>query len=222
MDYLIYSVEDDKNIARILEVALKREGYEFCHFLDGNSFLSAFYKRTPNMVLLDMMLPDIQGSEILKTIRKEERFDDVEIIILSANRMVMDKVDGLDLGADDYIEKPFDILELISRINAKVRRHIKNNTITYNNVEIDFDRRSVRKDGILLELTGKEYLILSMLFKRGEKVLTREEIYQALWGQSAVESRTVDMHIKSLRRKLSDSKGQFIKTVYGVGYRLEI
>ena len=109
MDYLIYSVEDDHDIAHIINVALTKQGYQIQTFYDGMSFLTALASKKPNMILLDMMLPDISGSEIIKRIRANNYYDDVEIIIVSANRMVMDKVDGLDLGADDYIEKPFNI-----------------------------------------------------------------------------------------------------------------
>ena len=125
MNYIIYSVEDDKNIAHLLKVALSKQGYIVESFNDGESFIERFKKQKPNLILLDMMLPNIQGDEILKMIRDDDENDDIQIIIVSANRMVMDKVDGLDLGADDYIEKPFDILELMSRVNSKARRFYK-------------------------------------------------------------------------------------------------
>ena len=137
MNYLIYSVEDDKNISHLINVALSKQGYVVESFYDGESFLRRFKEQKPNLILLDMMLPNIQGGEILKTIRDNDENDDIQIIIVSANRMVMDKVDGLDLGADDYIEKPFDILELMSRVNSKARRFFKKQRIVRGNLILD-------------------------------------------------------------------------------------
>lgn len=222
MDYLIYSVEDDYDIAHIINVALTKQGYQIQTFYDGMSFLTALASKKPNMILLDMMLPDISGSEIIKRIRANNYYDDVEIIIVSANRMVMDKVDGLDLGADDYIEKPFNILELMSRINAKVRRFQKNRIIKIKDYSLDLDRLVVMKNEDIIPLTSKEFEILSLLFLNKDKVLSRDEIFMKIWGQAAFESRTIDMHIKSLRKKLKDEKGDFIQTIYGIGYKLNI
>lgn len=222
MDYLIYSVEDDHDIAHIINVALTKQGYQIQTFYDGMSFLTALASKKPNMILLDMMLPDISGSEIIKRIRANNYYDDVEIIIVSANRMVMDKVDGLDLGADDYIEKPFNILELMSRINAKVRRFQKNRIIKIKDYSLDLDRLVVMKNEDIIPLTSKEFEILSLLFLNKDKVLSRDEIFMKIWGQAAFESRTIDMHIKSLRKKLKDEKGDFIQTIYGIGYKLKI
>lgn len=222
MDYLIYSVEDDHDIAHIINVALTKQGYQIQTFYDGMSFLTTLASKKPNMILLDMMLPDISGSEIIKRIRANNYYDDVEIIIVSANRMVMDKVDGLDLGADDYIEKPFNILELMSRINAKVRRFQKNRIIKIKDYSLDLDRLVIMKNEEIIPLTSKEFEILSLLFLNKDKVLSRDEIFMKIWGQAAFESRTIDMHIKSLRKKLKDEKGDFIQTIYGIGYKLNI
>ena len=125
MSYLIYSIEDDKDISHLINVALSKQGYVVKSFYNGKDFYDALALETPQLILLDMMLPDTSGTEILKNIRSKAIYDDVDIIIISAKRMVMDKVDGLDLGADDYIEKPFDILELMSRVNVKYRRYNK-------------------------------------------------------------------------------------------------
>ena len=222
MDYLIYSVEDDHDIAHIINVTLTKQGYQIQTFYDGMSFLTALASKKPNMILLDMMLPDISGSEIIKRIRANNYYDDVEIIIVSANRMVMEKVDGLDLGAYDYIEKPFNILELMSRINAKVRRFQKNRIIKIKDYSLDLDRLVVMKNEDIIPLTSKEFEILSLLFLNKDKVLSRDEIFMKIWGQTAFESRTIDMHIKSLRKKLKDEKGDFIQTIYGIGYKLNI
>lgn len=220
MNYLIYSVEDDKDISHILEVCIKKQGYDIKTFLDGSSFLNEFEKNKPNMVLLDINLPDINGLEILKKIRKDPNNDDVFIIIISGNRLVIDKVDGLDLGADDYIEKPFDVLELMSRINAHIRRYNKDQVIKISNLEIDIGSRRVTYNNEEVILTNKEFDILVLLCKAKGDCVTRDEILNKIWNQGAFESRTVDMHINSLRKKLNDQ--DLIQTIYGVGYRVRL
>lgn len=216
MDYLIYSVEDDKDIGHLIKVALSKQGFTVQSFTNGEDFFQAFAVKKPNMILLDMMLPGISGSEILKKIRVDHENDDIDIIIISANNMLMDKVDGLDLGADDYIEKPFDILELMSRVNAKARRHRRKRIITVGNIEINLDKYACTKDGEQISLTVKEFEIISLLFENKGRVVSREDIISKLWGTDAYfETRTVDMHIKSLRTKIGDD---IIITVRGVGY----
>ena len=222
MNYLIYSIEDDKNISHLINVALSKQGYIVESFYDGESFLKRFKEQKPNLILLDMMLPNIQGSEILKTIRDDESNDDIQIIIVSANRMVMDKVDGLDLGADDYIEKPFDILELMSRVNSKVRRFQKKQRIVRGDLILDISKHEFYKNEQLIELTNKEFEILKLLLKKNGDVLSREEIFNAIWGSGVLESRTIDMHVKALRNKIDDNDGTIIKTVYGIGYKIEL
>lgn len=217
MDYLIYSIEDDKNISHIINVALSKQGYIVKSFFDGKSFYDALKYEMPQMILLDMMLPDTSGSEILKNIRSKTVYDDVDIIIISAKRMLMDKVDGLDLGADDYIEKPFDILELMSRVNAKYRRYNRKNNVvlTAKDVSLDLEKHIVKKGDNLIELTNKEFDILKTLLKNKGKVVSRD----LLLG-SDVESRSVDMHIKAIRKKLDDNDSTLITTIYGIGYKV--
>ena len=222
MNYLIYSVEDDKNISHLINVALSKQGYIVESFCDGESFFKRFKEQKPNLILLDMMLPNIQGSEILKTIRDDESNDEIQIIIVSANRLVMDKVDGLDLGADDYIEKPFDILELMSRVNSKVRRFQKKQRIVRGDLILDISKHEFYKNEQLIELTNKEFEILKLLLKKNGDVLSREEIFNAIWGSGVLESRTIDMHVKALRNKIDDNDGTIIKTVYGIGYKIEL
>ena len=222
MKYLIYSVEDDKNISHLINVALSKQGYIVESFCDGESFFKRFKEQKPNLILLDMMLPNIQGSEILKTIRDDESNDEIQIIIVSANRLVMDKVDGLDLGADDYIEKPFDILELMSRVNSKVRRFQKKQRIVRGDLILDISKHEFYKNEQLIELTNKEFEILKLLLKKNGDVLSREEIFNAIWGSGVLESRTIDMHVKALRNKIDDNDGTIIKTVYGIGYKIEL
>lgn len=223
MEYIIYSVEDDKNIAHIINVTLKKQGYFVDTFYDGRSFFEALSLKKPNMILLDMMLPDISGQEILKNLRSKREYDNVVIIIISANRLTIDKVDGLDLGADDYIEKPFDILELMSRVNAHVRRYKRNRTIQIGKIVLDLDKHSCTKDNDELKLTVKEFEILELLFTSHGNVVTREDLLKKIWGQeAALESRTVDMHVKSLRQKIGDDEANFIVTVYGIGYKVNV
>ena len=223
MNYLIYSVEDDKNISHLLKVALSKQGYIVESFNDGESFIDRFKEQKPNLILLDMMLPNIQGDEILKKIREDDENDDIQIIIVSANKMVMDKVDGLDLGADDYIEKPFDIMELISRVNSKARRFYKKQRLIRGNFILDSKKHEFYKDNELIELTNKEFQIMELLMKRNGEVVSREDIFNHIWGNNGVlESRTIDMHVKSLRSKINDEDGSIIKSVYGIGYKVEL
>ena len=222
MNYLIYSVEDDKNISHLINVALSKQGYVVESFYDGETFLKRFNEQKPNLILLDMMLPNIQGGEILKTIRDNDENDDIQIIIVSANRMVMDKVDGLDLGADDYIEKPFDILELMSRVNSKARRFFKKQRIVRGNLILDIKKHDFYKDDVSIELTNKEFEVIELLMKKNGEVVSREELFNCIWGNDVLESRTIDMHIKSLRQKINDTEGRIIKSVYGIGYKIEL
>ena len=221
MDFLIYSIEDDKDIALIINKTLSKQGYDIRTFYDAKSFFQAFEQTKPNMILLDMMLPDMSGQKKKKKIRANSLYDDIEIIIISANHMIMDKVDGFDLGADDYIEKPFDLLELMSRVQAKARRH-KKNKITIGNFTIDFEKRACTINDEEIQLTTKEYEILALLCKNRGKVISRDDIFEQIWNTDQIlESRTVDMHIKSIRAKLKENK-DLIKTIYSVGYKINL
>ena len=221
MNYLIYSIEDDKDISLIINKTLSKQGYEIKSFYNANDFYKAFNAQKPNMILLDMMLPDIHGSDILRNIRSNPLNDDIEIIIISANHMLMDKVDGLDLGADDYIEKPFDLLELMSRVAARARRHKKNRIYSLKGITLDLDKRICLNNDKQIDLTVKEFDILAYLFSKKGNVVSRDELFEAIWNSSAIESRTLDMHIKAIRSKLN-CEDEIIKTVYGIGYKLNI
>lgn len=223
MEYLIYLVEDDGDISHLIKVALSKQGYKIQIFENSEMFFAEFIKQKPNMILLDLMLPGIDGSEILKRIRKDEKNDEIDIIIISAKSDILDKVDGLDYGADDYISKPFDVLELISRINAKVRRHQRKKTIIINDIVIDFEKYKCSKEDVDIGLTSKEFEILHMLVKAKGNAISRDEIINQIWGVDiAFETRTVDMHIKSLRQKLGDNDKNIIITIHGVGYKINI
>lgn len=216
---VIYSLEDDYDIAKIIKVSLSKVGYEVHSFDNGKDFLTAFNEKKPDLCLLDLMLPDCSGMDILKKIRSESDNDEVKIIILSAKRMTMDKVEGLDSGADDYIEKPFDILELISRVNARFRH--EKEIFIHQNLIMDVKSHTVRQDGKEVNLTNTEFEILRLLLENPSSVIRREEINERVYQSSnSVESRSIDMHIASLRRKLQDKEGHLIRTIYGVGYIL--
>ena len=218
MKRLIYSVEDDKDISYIIKMALENAGYEVKIFDNGENFLKEFKEVKPDLILLDMMLPKIQGQDILKIIRADESNNDIDIIIISANKLVSDKVDGLNLGADDYIAKPFDILELVSRVNARFRK-AKSNVYKFRGVEINESKRSVTRNNEPIKLTNSEFDILLQLAKANGKIVSREALMSSLWGQNeAYESRTIDMHIGAIRKKLNDK--EIILTIHGHGYRI--
>ena len=224
MGSIIYSVEDDLDIARIINKTLTKQGYQVYSFQDGKSFINAFNKQKPDLVLLDLMLPDMNGNDIIKYIRNDIENNEVEIIIISAKRMLMDKVEGLDLGADDYLEKPFDLLELMSRVNARLRRHQNKNILIYNNLKVDLQKHLVFLDDKEIVCTNKEFDILTYLLQRKGQAVSRDDLLTFLWGDnnSDYESRTIDVHIKSLRAKLNDNDGSIIQTIYGIGYKIGI
>lgn len=222
-NFLIYSVEDDSEISDIIKIALTKFNFTVNSFEDGESFLAAFNKVKPSLILLDLMLPGIQGDEILKIIRSDLNNDNIPIIILSAKSMVDDKVNGLNNGADDYLGKPFNIRELISRVNVHYRKYLANQYI----IKIDeftLDRKNERlyRFNEEVELTKNEFKILDYLFKKRGTIVSRDELYHAIWGvDNNVNSRTVDMHIKSIRSKIKDDHKKFISSIYGEGYKIE-
>lgn len=224
LDYLIYSIEDDKNISHVINLALTKNGYEVKCFYDYRSFKEAFLNKKPNMILLDLMLPEVKGEDILEEIRKDPSNDDIEIIIISAKNLTINKIDGLDMGADDYIPKPFDVLELISRVNAHSRRFLKKKTdvIKVRGITLDFNKREVSLNGEIVKLTNSEYLILEYLLKNKCRVVSRDELFELLWGKSeSFETRILDVHINQIRKKLGKENSEIIETVYGVGYRVK-
>ena len=218
MSSVIYSVEDDKDIAKIINKTLSKQGYDVVSFYDGTSFIKAFDENKPDMVLLDMMLPDLSGAHLLQYIRKDSANDHIPVVIISANSLVTDKVDGLDMGADDYIAKPFDLLELMSRVNALFRRFKKASSFEYGKLVLDSESHICKYDGKTISLTIKEFDILALLLKNKGKVVSRDEILSSIWGNEELETRTIDMHIKSLRKKINDEG--IIETIYGLGYKV--
>lgn len=218
MSSVIYSVEDDKDIAKIINKTLSKQGYDVVSFYDGTSFIRSFDENKPDMVLLDMMLPDLSGAHLLQYIRKDSANDHIPVIIISANSLVTDKVDGLDMGADDYIAKPFDLLELMSRVNALFRRFKKSSSFEYGKLVLNSESHICKYDGKTISLTIKEFDILALLLKNKGKVVSRDEILSSIWGNEELETRTIDMHIKSLRKKINDEG--IIETIYGLGYKV--
>lgn len=217
-EFLIYSVEDDEDIAYIIKATLEKQGYQVVTFFDGESFLEAFKNKKPNLILLDMMLPNIQGKDILKYIRSDSNNDSIQIMIVSANRMTIDKVDGLDLGADDYISKPFELLELISRVNAKARRfQVNNNEITIREFTLNINNKTLTKKGVFIDLTSLEFKLLTLLFLNRGKVVSKNDIAKDLYNDETKEnSRGIGMLINSLRKKLKNQN--LIVSRYGIGY----
>ena len=219
---LIYSVEDDEDMSLIINKTLTKQGFTVKSFENGKKFLEQFKLETPDIVLLDLMLPDMSGSDIIKKIRSNQKYDNVHIIVVSAKHMTMDKVENLDLGADDYIEKPFDLLELMSRVEAHARRLRKSNLIKIGDIELDIAKRECIYQNKPVDLTVKEFDILLLLAKNAPNVLSRDQIFEEIWNTNQiVESRSLDMHIKTLRSKLNDD-GKLIKSIYGIGYKLNI
>ena len=221
---VIYIVEDDKNISEIESYALKNSGYQVDSFENAKIFWSRCQERKPDLVLLDVMLPDSDGIEVLKKIRRNPDLKRVPVIMVTAKSSEIDKVKGLDNGADDYITKPFGIMELISRVKALLRRMNQDEEekqLEFQNIVLDCEKRQVMLDGQLCELTYKEFELLKLFLQNAGIVMTRENIMEKVWGiDFEGESRTLDMHIKTLRQKLGDA-GKHIKTVRNVGYRIE-
>ncbi len=221
---LIYIVEDDGNIREIEQFALQNSGYAVRAFGDGESLLASFTDILPDLILLDIMLPGIDGLNILRKIRADGVTKKIPVIMVTAKTKEIDTVKGLDLGADDYIAKPFGVMELISRVKAILRRM---NTleeepiITYKEISLDQERRTCKVQGEEIELTFKEYELLRFFMTNTGIVLSRESIMNSVWGTEYIgESRTVDMHIKTLRKKMKEA-GNYIITVRNVGYKLE-
>ena len=221
---VIYIVEDDKNISEIESYALKNSGYQVDSFENAKTFWSRCQERKPDLVLLDVMLPDSDGIEVLKKIRRNPDLKRVPVIMVTAKSSEIDKVKGLDNGADDYITKPFGIMELISRVKALLRRMNQDEEekqLEFQNIVLDCEKRQVMLDVQLCELTYKEFELLKLFLQNAGIVMTRENIMEKVWGiDFEGESRTLDMHIKTLRQKLGDA-GKHIKTVRNVGYRIE-
>ena len=220
--YKIFVVEDDENIREIVIYALQSAGFEAIGYETGEELLTAMDAGIPSLIILDIMLPKDDGLTILKKLRKTAKTKKLPVIMLTAKNSEYDKVKGLDMGADDYISKPFGVMELIARVNAVLRRGVteEKERLEISGLSLDHARRDVYVDGEPVKLTYKEYELLYFLMINAELALSRDKIIEAVWGYDfGGESRTVDMHIKTLRQKLGPS-GKLIKTVRNVGYKL--
>lgn len=221
---LIYIVEDDRNISEIESYALKNAGYETKEFYCAKDFYEGLKEQIPDLFLLDIMLPDKDGLQIVKELKLDKKTNMQPIILVTAKTTEIDKVKGLDIGADDYMTKPFGVMELISRVKALLRRTTnaqEESQISYGNILVDNDKHAVYVDGNLCELTYKEFELFKYLVINKGIVLSRDKIMNQVWGfDYEGESRTVDMHIKTLRQKLGEA-GSHIKTVRNVGYMVE-
>lgn len=220
MKKLIYSIEDDENISYIISTSLKNASYDVVSLNNSTELFNELEKKIPDVILLDIMLPGDDGLKILKKLKEDKKTQDIIVIILSAKISEIDKVKGLDLGADDYISKPFGILELVSRINAHLRRNIKKDVLEHEGIKLILSERKCLVDNEEVILTLKEFNLLQYLLENINKSLSREQILNEIWGYDFVgETRTIDMHILSIRNKLKD-KSNLIKTVHGIGYKL--
>ena len=226
----ILIVDDDENIAELISLYLTKECFETMIAGDGESALSSVKSFEPNLILLDLMLPGIDGYEVCRQIRKELS---TPIIMLSAKGEVFDKVLGLELGADDYMEKPFDSKELVARVKAVLRRYKPGNEekaasdntkkVTLPDLEINLTNYSVMYKGNIVDMPPKELELLYFLASSPNQVFTREQLLDQIWGYEYIgDTRTVDVHIKRLREKISDNPGWRLSTVWGIGYKFEV
>ncbi|HBD63156.1 MAG TPA: DNA-binding response regulator [Clostridiales bacterium] len=224
---LLYCVEDDSGIRELITIALSTADFEIMGFEERDSFYAQLRKRVPDLILLDLMLPKTDGMTILRELKRDENYADIPVIILTAKSMELDKVKGLEAGADDFITKPFGILELLARVKAVLRRSVKKETpdefLEYNGLSLDYNKRTVYYKGASVALTYKEFELLHYLMLNKGIVLSRDKILSEIWGfDYEGETRTVDMHIKTIRQKLNAAGcNDYIATVRSAGYKLE-
>ena len=221
---MIWCVEDDPAIRDIELYALRSAGFEARGFEEGTSMLEALQTEQPRLILLDVMLPGPDGLEILSTLRKQEKYSRIPVIMATAKGSEFDKISGLDAGADDYLAKPFGMMEMISRVKAVLRRcpgGISSHKYTVGDLSLDTKSHTVTVKGQRVTLTLKEFELLRVLISKPNTAYDREQLYALVWGSDYIgESRTVDMHIRTLRQKIAPC-GELIQTVRGVGYLLE-
>ena len=221
---MIYCVEDDDSIRALMVYALRASGFEAEGFRDGSALFDALEHGKPQLITLDIMLPGMDGVEILKKLRSSGATEQIPIIMASAKGTEYDKVLGLDLGADDYLAKPFSMMEMVSRVRAVLRRtepREKSALLRLGNLEMDSDAHTVTAEGQRVELTYKEFELLRLFLKHPGRVYSRDQLLEKIWGSDYLgETRTVDVHIGTLRTKRGPC-GEYIRTVRGVGYRLE-
>ena len=217
---LIYAVDDETSIREVYRYALISAGFTPECFSCGEELFIAIEKSLPRLIILDIMLDGEDGYEILSRLKASPKTANVPVIMVSAKTTEIDKVRGLDLGADDYISKPFGVLELIARIKAKLRKTTPvANVISYKGITINDDERTVTINGKVKELTLKQYELLNLFVSEPQKVLPRDDILDKVWGENYGETRTLDIHVGTLRKIIADS-GAKIATIPGVGYKM--
>ncbi len=224
MSTKIMIVEDDPDICEILSYNLDQEGFDTVIYHDGQQALKALIKEPPDLVLLDLMLPGLNGLEFARIVRKEEATSKVPIIMITARSEEMDILQGLEQGADDYITKPFRPREVIARVKALLRRHRReeDKVFTYGGLSVNFSIHQVITDGNILDLTPKEFLLLKALIDAKGRVLSRDQLLDKVWGFDYYgDPRTVDVHVRRLRQKL-DKWADVVETVKGFGYRIKL
>lgn len=221
---MIYCVEDDNSIRELMLYTLRASGFEAEGFCDGNSLFDALSRHKPQLIMLDIMLPGMDGMEILRRLRADAGTADVPVIMATARGTEYDRVLGLDSGADDYLSKPFGMMEMVSRIRAVLRRTAPQEAprlLQMNELVMDPDSHTVQVAEHRVELTLKEFELLKLFLEHPSRVFTRDQLLERIWGMDYIgETRTVDVHIGTLRTKLGTA-GEYIRTVRGVGYRLE-
>lgn len=221
---MIYLVEDDDNIRKLVSYALCKEGFEVKDFSSPLEFWNDLKNNNPNLILLDIMLPDEDGLSVLKRLREKPETKDMPVIMLTAKGSEFDKVTGLDMGADDYIAKPFGMTELISRIRAVLRRYEKTHSdkiYKIGELYVNPTKHIIKVSDESVTLSYKEYSLLMVLLEAEGNVVERETLLAKVWGEFYSESRTLDVHIRNLRVKLG-SAGQLIQTIKGIGYKIEV
>ena len=221
---MIWCVDDENTIREIEVYTLEQTGFTARGFADGVSMLEALKTEIPELIILDIMMPELDGIEVLKRLRSESSYKDIPVIMATAKGTEMDKIGGLNSGADDYLVKPFGVMEMVARVNAVLRRTTKvvhTDDITVGAITLKEKEHKVIIEGKKIELTFKEFEMLKLFMENSGLVFSRDKLMSEIWGMDYIgETRTVDMHIKTLRQKLGNAGGQ-IKTVIGVGYRLE-
>lgn len=221
---MIYCVEDDSSIRELIVYTLEISGFEALGFVESNSFFESLNKQKPDLIMLDIMLEGKSGLDILKELKANSLYKDIPVIMATAKTSEFDKVTGLDAGADDYLAKPFGMLEMVSRVRAVLRRSTKNDsldTINYKNLSVDKLKHKVSIDNQIIDLTPKEYDLLLIFLENPGIVFSRDQLLEKIWGSDYLgESRTIDVHIGTLRNKLKEL-GNCISTMHGVGYFLK-
>lgn len=226
MEDKILIVDDEEHILELLKFNLENAGFKVITASNGIEALEYLKNSLPKLILLDLMLPGMDGYDVCKEIRREKNLSNIPIIMITARSEELDKILGLELGADDYITKPFSIRELIARVKAVLRRTTNSpsndKVFSYGNLMVDFEKHEVTKNGDRVDLTLKEFELLELLIKNKGKVLTRDSLLDKIWGYEYIgETRTVDVHIRHLRQKIEDDdkNPRYIETIRGIGYR---